>query len=122
MKTRGKIVAVLAVVGVGAMLLSFAPERVWAFRRERVSSQIKASYMRGVSRGEVPVPATNSDALRCSSICFWSLPYCLEVKVPSGNTRFYMAHDTTNAASPYTFRFFMETDPNGNLITNAPSI
>src|SRR5262245_15711595 len=120
MKTSGKIIAVLAVVGAGAMLLPFAQERVWTFKRQRVSSQIKASYMRSVSRGEVAVPATNSDALRCSSICFWSLPRCLQVKVPSGNTRFYMAHDTTNSASPYTFRFFMETDPNGNLITNAP--
>jgi hypothetical protein len=122
MKTVEKVVCALVALGIGAMLLPFAQEWLWTMKRERVSSQIKDSYMRSASRGEVAAPATNSDALRCSSICFWSLPHCLEVRASSGNTFFYMAQRTTNSTSPYTFRFFMETDANGNQITNTPSI
>jgi hypothetical protein len=122
MKTAAKVVCALVVLGIGAMLLPLAQEWVWTMKRERVSSQIKDSYIRSASRGEVAFPATNLDALRCSSICFWSLPNCLQVSATSGNTFFYIAHRTTNSASPYTFRFFMETDADGNQITNIPSI
>jgi hypothetical protein len=122
MKAAQKVVALLVVVATGAMLLPFAQEWAWTMKRKRVSAQIKASYVQSASRGEVAVPVTNSDALRCSSMCFWSLPNSVEVKTRSGNTLFYIAHRTTNSDAPYTFKYITGTDTNGNQLTNAPGI
>jgi hypothetical protein len=122
MNIVGKILDVFLNLAIGALLLPLAQEWVWTMKRELVSSQIKADYVRHASRGEVALPATNSDAIRCWSICFWSLPSCVKVRAASGNEFFYSAQRTTNSANPYNFRLFMETDVNGNRITNAPSI
>src|SRR6478672_7677017 len=100
---RAKIfVAVLAVLVLGVMVLPLAQERA---RRERFRSEIKASYLRRASRGEVAVPANNSDALRCFSRSSISLPIFVEVKTGSGNTLIYVAHRRTNSDAPYSFEF-----------------
>ena len=121
MKTPN-IVSVLAVLLVGLLLFPIVQEKVWAIKRDRVSSKIKASYMQAALRGDVALPATNSDALRCWSVCFWSLPHSVEVRTSFGTRFFYIAQRTTNSVSPYNFRFITGTDVNGNQLTNTPGI
>jgi hypothetical protein len=119
MKILAKVVVASAILG---MLLPMAQEWVWRMKRERVSSQIKASYVQSALSGEVVVPATNSDSLQCWSICFWSLPRTVEVTAPSGNKYYYIACRATNSVRPYNFRFITGRDANGNRVTNARGI
>lgn len=122
MKTSEKVVCAVVVFVCGGVLLPIAQEWLWTMKRNQVRSQIKASYAVCASRGEVAAPATNSDALRCSAPCFWSLPQSVRVKAASGHIFVYMAQSTTNATTPYTFRFISERDAQGNPITNSPSL
>ncbi|SPE53337.1 exported hypothetical protein [Verrucomicrobia bacterium] len=122
MKILAKVSALAVILFMGFMLLDLGGEWVWAIKRKRVSSRIKASYLQSALRGEVPAPATNSDALRCWSLCYWSLPDAVGVRVSSGARFFFIARDTTNTDRPYSFRFITGTDANGKQITNTPGI
>ena len=121
-KIGDKIVLVVTTLVAGVMVFPIAYEWYWTMRRHHVSSQIKASYMWSAARGEVTVPSTNSDSIRCWSSCFWSLPRMVRVKDSSGNTFSYIAHHTTNSGTPYSFKFIARENAKGNSLTNAPSL
>jgi len=117
-----KSFALALILFIGLMLLDLGGEWGWSNKRKRVSAQIKASYLQSVLRGELPAPATNSDALRCWSLCYWDLPDSVEVRASSGAKFFFIAYGTTNSNRPYNFKFITGTDASGKQITNSPGI
>jgi hypothetical protein len=107
----------------GLVVASFAAEWRWSMKRQRIGSEMIASYRKSALRGGVPAPATNADALRCgATICYWSLPHSVEVTLPSGATYFYVARPNSNSDIPWRFVFSRGRDKNGIPLTNEPGI
>lgn len=119
MKKIERLVRLIVIVGIAGVILPFVQEWLWRRERDQVRSQIKQSYLRSASRGEVAVPATNSDAFSCWATCFWSLPRTVRVKTSSGHTFTYLAERTTNSTSPYRFEVVSEMDTNANRILDS---
>ena len=119
MKAVTTILAVVAALFIGLLLLQIAGDR---HKRQRIISEVKASYMWRASRGEVAVPA-NPEALRCYSRSSMALPYFVEVNSALGETLTYIAYRTTNSGvALYGFRYDGKKDAHGNHIKEAPHI
>jgi hypothetical protein len=88
-------------------------------RYSRRTSQLIESYRRSVVTGEVVRPATNSDAIQCSSHCLWSLPTTVVVKTASGDEFIYGARERSGSPA---WRFIQVEPPIRNSITNEPGI
>src|SRR5215813_12361679 len=104
MKIFRAVGATVAILFLSFVVLNIAGEWIYGFRRSRVASQITESYKRSAMIGEVARLATNSDAIRCWSMCYWSMPRAVTVRTATGDTLFYIAERTSNS-TVWTFRF-----------------
>lgn len=99
--------------------LCFGQEWIHKIKWSRRTSQLVESYRRSVATGEVVRPVTKSDAIQCSSHCFWSLPTAVLVKTAGGDEFIYIARQASGSSA---WRFMQVEPPLSNSITNEPGI
>src|SRR5262245_642893 len=113
---RALVMMVVVLFVIFALYAMVGQEWIHGIRRSRIASQITKSYQTSALAGEVALPATNTDAIQCGSMCFWSMPTTVRVRTASGDTFIYYARQVSNSSAWK----FIQVEPTARSITNAP--
>src|SRR5262245_5847074 len=95
---RALVKTVVILFGILALYVMVGHEWIHGIRRSRTASQITKSYHASALAGDVAIPATNTDAIQCWSMCFWSMPTTVRVRTVSGDTFIYSARQVSNSS------------------------